>query len=181
MRAQGLQIQGRTGPEDDADMNQFPPLLIRSGDCCTLQNSLMLGDSVVYFDRIDVFPASDDQVIDAIDNEYKSICIHVTGISRVHPAIAQALRSLFGFIPIPLHYAGTAHYHFADHITRYLATIVVNNTNVANGGRHTCRARFSQRSCCGQMIVMWQKGGNRRQLGHAVDLEHLYLWQARYG
>ncbi|MNY32509.1 hypothetical protein D3C86_1667300 [compost metagenome] len=94
-----------------------------------------MGQNGVFdFVRVNVFPATDDHVLDTVDDIQKAVFIEVATIARVHPAVAQGLGSLFRLVPVAEHDAGTSDDDFAGASFWQLISFRIDDTHFAVGG-----------------------------------------------
>ncbi|MOA09814.1 hypothetical protein D3C78_1296680 [compost metagenome] len=115
--------------EDDHCMHRFAPLRTGDADHRASSDSRVTGDGTFHFAGINVFPAADDHVLEAIDNVEIARIIHVGAIAGVHPAAAQGLGSFFRLVPVAEHNVRPAHHHFAHRTARYFIAQFVDNAH----------------------------------------------------
>src|SRR5262245_38341687 len=130
----------------------------------------MLVENLFDLVAVDVLAAGDDHVLGAIDEEEIALSVHEAEIPAAIPPGPEDGRRLLGFVPIPRHDVGATYDDLADLTWRQLAVALVEDPDV--DARHGPSARAGQ-GAVDEGFLGPERGGERRQLGGAVEVNEL--------
>src|ERR1700688_4754917 len=110
---QFILAQSRSRLSHDASSHEFAPLWIRYAKDCCFTNRRVLVDGGLDLARIDIFTASNDHVLETIQDIKIPVCIPVAEVSRAKEAVSECLLGFFRIIPIAAHDVRASSHQFA--------------------------------------------------------------------
>ncbi len=124
-------IDAATGAPHNERLDAFSPFLVGHSDNGGFGH-IRVGDQRSFdLARIDVLATGDDHVFLSVDNENKSLVIHVAQIARLKPAVAHDLQRQQRVVPVSLHQGRARQHDLADLTGPALPSVGTDDPDVA--------------------------------------------------
>src|SRR5581483_408794 len=133
--------------QHDEGLDRFAAVLVSDADHGAFLYRRVREEYVFDFVRVDVVAADKEHVFLALDDVKVPVLVHPRDVARVHPAVTQRLRRLFGLVPVTLHDHRPAYAQFALLALRQfaLAGFQINDFALDAGDRQSDAARLALR------------------------------------
>ena len=93
---------------------------------------------VLNFLRVDVLAATDDHVLQSVDDIDKTVLVHPGAVASVHPTVANCRGCCLGLVPVAQHDLSTAHRDLAGSAARQFVTVQIHDPDIYAVGRPPC-------------------------------------------
>ncbi|MCY1286701.1 hypothetical protein D9M70_356770 [compost metagenome] len=151
-------------------MHGLAPLVAGDADHRALRHGRVAGEGGLDLGGIDVLATGNDHVLDPVADVDETLLVHVAAVAGVHPAAPQRLGGGFRLVPVAHHHVRSAHHDLADGAARHLVVLGIDDAHFHADRRQAGRVHPAAGLAFGAVMLRQQRGGQRRQFGHAVAL-----------
>src|SRR5256885_8131051 len=116
-------------------MHAFAPLPVGDADYGARRDRGMSRYDVLHLSRVDVLAAADDHVFHAVNDVHVTIIVHISGVTSVHPPIAQRHGRIVWPFPVPEHHIGSAADDLASRSPRHFVVADAHDAYLGMNGR----------------------------------------------
>ncbi|MNT16146.1 hypothetical protein D3C72_1512350 [compost metagenome] len=133
----------------------------------------MSSENVLDFGRVDVLAATDDHVLEPVDDEQITLLVHIGGVAGVQPTLTQGVGGFFRFVPVALHDVRPPDDDLADRTARHLTPVGIDNFHLHAKAATAHRARQPTDPRFGAVVARQVTGYHRAGLGETIGVGQL--------